>query len=362
MRKQRNAKYESTLLSWLRSEPSYGELRSVFGLLNTYYQTGIASAVAYNEVAAQTKNKRLQAALQSIAVDLRKGNSLAVAFQAADVFPPICQVLVEVGEKHGTLSRSYANIELFFRQQEKVVKKLGSLSRAFKQAGLLAAGAVVIMVKFVFPTMAETLSSIGGELPLYSQIVFSLMAFISDYFLLLILFGICLRGAVHRLFKARPELLDKIKMNIPIYKKLYYLQMQQRFCANLSVMLSSGVSVRDAFAQLATIMNSALYRKFFQTASQKIMDGRSMQEVLLPAKDTLLTTTILSFIAAGEQLGKVPALMEPLAGRYAEDVDYTIDEVVENTEFVVMIGAVIGIILIFLALMLPTYSMFELAQ
>lgn len=362
-KKQHETDEQNGFLKWFlklfERKPNYSELYSTFHLISVFYRVGISNVKSYLHVADRSENKMLKRALIFVAEEIKKGNSLSRSFELSKTFPNVCVALIRAGEESGgSLEKCYKFIEVYFKQQVDVLNKLQGVIRSFKQTAVLGVISLFVIVKFAFPQMVEIFRDRKATLPAISQFVYSVLQFLSDNTLFVVLF-LALAWYGFRGFASRnPKIIDGWKMKLPFYKKLYHLQLQHRFCFNMGVMLHGGVPIFNAITYLADIMDNELYKEYLlKVASDIRKDGCSITEAFERGNNNLLSSTVLTFISVGEESGaKLPDVLLQLSETYREDIMYEIDNTVSNVEFLVLVVSIVLGVTVFGSLMIPNYT------
>ena len=121
--------------------------------LATLFRAGAPLTDALESVADATGNVVYAAAARAIREDVRNGQSLAGAIRAAQLFPPMLEQLVGIGEESGALDGMLDKCASFFEEDvESRVDRLTALLEPFIMAalGLLVGGLMIAMYLPIF--------------------------------------------------------------------------------------------------------------------------------------------------------------------------------------------------------------------
>jgi len=120
----------------------------------------------------ETRSPAFKTILGKLTADLQEGEAFHVALRKTPkVFPNIFVSMVDAGERSGTLEQilrhltTYLQRELTARQQ---LKKALMYPAIVGVVGIVVVG---VLVTVVLPTLAELLSSMGGDLPFITRVV-----------------------------------------------------------------------------------------------------------------------------------------------------------------------------------------------
>ena len=121
--------------------------------LATLFRAGAPLTEALESVAESAGNMAYANAVRAVGNDVRNGQSLAAAVRAAQLFPPMLEQLVGIGEESGALDDMLDRCAVFFEEDvESRVDRLTALLEPFIMAllGLLVGGLMIAMYLPIF--------------------------------------------------------------------------------------------------------------------------------------------------------------------------------------------------------------------
>ena len=121
--------------------------------LATLFRAGAPLTEALESVAESAGNMAYADAVRAVGNDVRNGQSLAAAVRAAQLFPPMLEQLVGIGEESGALDDMLDRCAVFFEEDvESRVDRLTALLEPFIMAvlGLLVGGLMIAMYLPIF--------------------------------------------------------------------------------------------------------------------------------------------------------------------------------------------------------------------
>lgn len=322
--------------------------------LSTYLSAGIPilEALAMLEEGASTRSSKhvLSTVLRSIS----EGNSLSSSLRT---FPRqikrLTIVLIEIGERSGTLNQSLSHLATALQKQLDLQKKLISALIYPAIIIITTIGISTFLVLYAFPKIIPLLKGFSSSLPLSTKILIAISDTGSRYGLL-ILFVI---GAVVVLFifaLRRPSIrlfFDTLLLTAPLIGNFVRSHQLIAFSRTLTVLLKSGAGIVPALELAGQGSGSTLYRKAVTSLTNYTLEGRSIGESmrLEPRCFPIMYTQMID---TGERTGSLPETFALLSEHYEQEFDSSISTLTSLIEPVLMI--VMGILVGFIALAIIT--------
>ncbi len=142
--------------------------RQMAGLINA----GLPLMRSLSVLIEQTEDASLRSALTAVHADLETGHSFSAALaKQPHAFPPLMVNLVKVGETGGFLGDSLELVAKTYQADAELQDKLKAASTYPMVVLVIAVLAVIGMIAFIVPIFEGMFASMGGELPLPTQIL-----------------------------------------------------------------------------------------------------------------------------------------------------------------------------------------------
>jgi type IV pilus assembly protein PilC len=151
------------------------------------------------------------------------------------------------------------------------------------------------------------------------------------------------------------ELMDKIKLRMPVFGGMFRKLYMARFTRTGQVLLSTGVSMLDMLKVTGRAINNTLIQKSVDRAAEKVQGGKALSAALEP-EDTILPL-VPQMIKIGEQSGRIDEMMGKVAQVYEDELDEQIRTISTSIEPILMVilavvaGGMVG------AILLPIYGL-----
>jgi type IV pilus assembly protein PilC len=221
----------------------------------------------------------------------------------------------------------------------------------------MAVSVTIFLVAWVLPRFAKIYEARSATLPTPTRVLMSISEAITTHWSLM-LFGL-ITLIVGLVFGARTErgryALDWIKLNAPVVGPIFRNFYLSRAMRTFGTLLASGVDVLDAISIVRGVTNNALWERFWADLEREITNGQPLADVIL--ESSLIPPATGQMIAAGDRSGRLPDVLERVAGVCEEDLDEAIRTSTQMIEPLVItfMGVMIGGIAI--ALLLPIFTM-----
>jgi type II secretory pathway component PulF len=196
------------------------------------------------------------------------------------------------------------------------------------------------------------------ELPILSSILINSGAFLSRFWLLiLIIIGVLVVMLLDYLHTPEGKALtDDLKVKFPLVRKVYLPVTVSRF-ANAAAMLSrGGVPVAQAMEIVGETVDNVLYRDILHEISNDVRQGIPLSDAIAKHPD-YFPTLVPQMLAVGETTGQMNEVLMRIANFYSREADSVVNNLVDLIQPVLMIGigALVG--LLFAAILLPLYRL-----
>lgn len=324
---------------------------------------GVTVIQALNMLGEQCDNKRLQKAVNEIALLVEKGDTLATAMASMpEIFPTMLINMVEAGETSGNLESTFARMAVTF---EKDAKIKGMVMQAMIYPCILLIviiGVVILMLVKVVPSFQETFDAAGGSLPAITLAVVAISNGLIHWWPIIL--GVVIAIVVGiKIFMATDQgavFFGTIAMKAPVFGDLTVKSACARLARVLSSLMASGISMVSAIDIVAKIMSNRLIQVAIQDAKQEVERGVPLST---PLEDCGIFPPLLChMIRIGEETGNIEEMLEKVADYYDEEVEaatQAVSAIMEPLIIVLMACIVVPIMMAIMAPMLSIYSMAE---
>ena len=211
--------------------------------LATLLESGISLLPALQLLETQmSSGQAFGRVVRTIAQDLGTGNSFAQAISRhPSAFSDIYARTIGVGERSGKLESVLHQMADYMEKQSAFAKKVsGALTYPAIVLGI-AMVVSVILITVALPPLTNLFESMEADLPLPTQILLFVSAFVNSYLLLLVLV-LAITTALLIWYLRQPRgrrTLDRLRLSAPLIGPTTQLSEMARICRTMSVLLSA---------------------------------------------------------------------------------------------------------------------------
>ena len=223
--------------------------------------------------------------------------------------------------------------------------------------GLVAMIVLLIMLVCVIPRFAELFENAHCDLPLLTQVILALSAFIQHYFLWIVFLLSSVIGLFAYLYRlgAVKIAIESRLLKLPILQELIQKSNIAYLARILSTLLAAGIPVTDSLAMVAASSKSHVYRAAIHMLKQRVLMGNPLYAAIV--ESPLFPPMVANMVQVGEESGTLERMLEKLALFYENDVDYLFESVKQSLEPLIM--AVLGVLIggMVAAMYLPIFKL-----
>lgn len=320
---------------------------------------GLTLSRALSVIERQSPNKGLQKVVAELQLDVKKGTSFHEGLaKHPKVFSKLFIAMTKAGEESGTLAES---LRVVARQMERSYTLTKKIRSAMIYPSIILFAIVVIgilMMVYVVPTLSETFTDLGVELPAATKAIISTSDFMAANVVLV--FAILIAAVLAMLAFTRSKfganIVLTIALRLPVIGNLVRETMSARVARSLSSLLSSGVEMLSAISISEEVVGENQFGKVVRDAGVRVKKGEPLSAAFAE-KTKLYPVLVGEMISVGEETGKVAEMLTQLAEYYEADVEEGTKDLSTIIEPVLMlvIGGAVGVFAV--SMISPIYSL-----
>jgi len=342
-----------------RSSVNADEKANFFHLLAVMINAGVSVLKSLKSLQGQVSPKsRLFLVIQELHESVEAGKSLSEAMSYHErEFSDMEIGMVESGEATGQLNKTLDNLATDIARRQDIKHKIKSALMYPIAIICLLIAVLVVMMVFIIPQLTQLFESQSAQLPLVTRIVVGISDFLIAYgvYLFIGIVGIVISLVIASKKPKGKYILDKVKLGVPVFGKLFMMTYLSRFARSLSNLMSSGVPVVKTLEITANSIGSEVYKRRIMLASEDIKQGIPLAENLADSK--LFPPMIVNMVEVGEKTAQLDEIMIKVAKYYEDNVSDTVAGLSKILEpmILVVIGVSVGVIVA--AVMLPIMNL-----
>jgi len=309
-------------------------------------------------LAKQTDNEYLKEIIIEIANEIEGGRSLSSAMSIfSEIFSDFYVNIIMSGETSGRLSEV---MNYLADQKERDYELEAKIKGAMIYPAFIVLVLVVvgfIIIAFVIPTLSKVLTESGAKLPLITRLLVSFSQFIAIFWWLIILLFLAVIIS-WMLFIKTPQgeyLKDSLKINLPVFGKIWRNIYIVRFCRSFNTLIKGGVPISQSLIVIEDVIDNVIYKKIINNTIKSVNEGNPVSESL--DKYKYIPKIMVQMITVGEDSGKLEEVLEKTADFYSKEIENDTRNLSNLIEPIIMIilGLVVGLFIA--AVILPMWQL-----
>jgi type IV pilus assembly protein PilC len=331
---------------------------------STMANSGLSLLRSLSILEEQATKPKLATAIRDVRRDIEGGASLSGALAKRDkVFPRLMIAMIAAGETGGFLDGALDRIAINFEKDANLRAKIKS---ALTYPAIVVGFSMLMIVgvlTFIVPVFEKMFASLGGKLPLPTQIMVTAshqMYWMLPLTIALVVVGMkLLRRKLHDDYRWRLAF-DRRKLKLPVFGSLLTKIAISRFARNLGTLLAVGVPVMQALDIVGATTGNAVIGEAMKDVQKSVRDGQPMSTPL--GQHEVFPQMVTQMMQVGEESGQVSAMLDKVADFYDHEVETATESLTAAIEpiMVVVMGALIGVMVI--CLYLPMFSVYQNIQ
>lgn len=281
---------------------NYKDIYSIMGNLHDLYNDGFPIYYSFDLIEETSISKKYKNSISIIKDCVKKGSSVANAFNKAKIYPDFLVNLIKVGEENGSLGEVLNNLNYYYYKKYKLKKYISSslIYPIFIITTLILGSFAFLFI--VFPKMFESFKNINKNMsskllrlynfislikysPLSKILIISTIIILSIF---LFIFLLIKSGIIAKLFKK---------------SKLGKLLTEYKFISFLSMIVVSGSSIVEIMKMNIDYKSLGVNEKIIKEFVEGIKSGSEIN-IIMKNFDFISKYT-LSIIKIGESRGQI---------------------------------------------------------
>lgn len=329
----------------------------------TMIDSGIPLAQVLSILSEQIEDKYFSQIILKMRQDIEEGSSFSEALKKHPrVFSDLYVNMVKAGEVSGMLDEVLDRLATYLEKTNILMRKIrSSLVYPVVVVTMAIAITTFLLIKVV-PTFEGIFSSLGGTLPVPTQILIMVSRLVRLFFWYMII-GLGSVIFVIRWYISTPQgkrIFDRFLLRIPVFGPLFRKVAVAKFARTFSTLIKSGVPILDSLSIVAKTAGNKMIEETVEKARESVREGEPIGEPL--GKNKVFPPMVVRMIAIGEQTGKLEHMLTKIADFYDEQVDATVTALTSLIEpmVILLLGTIVGGIVI--SLFLPIFKVLDLVK
>jgi len=335
------------------------DLIAFFEHLSTLLSSSVPLLRALTLAAEQTESLKFQKILTDITKKVAGGGSLYEAIASyPKLFPYQWAQVIRTGEQSGQLAPLLIKLNESIKKSTDMANKVKSALIYPAVMACVAAAAIFIMLWKVIPTFAQMFNDMGKQLPAITRFVLGISNFVQHYGIAIVICATILffvtKKFVSTTYGARQ--MYSFIFAIPVAGELQLQSAQERFCANIALLLNSGMPLLEALESTKeSFRENPIYYDILTEVYNRVSVGNDLGGSL--AISGYFTNMTVGMVKMGEESGTLAAVLQTVANYYDDKVSVLTMRLTAMMEPVIVIGMGIVVSLMLGSVYLPMFDM-----
>jgi general secretion pathway protein F len=309
---------------------------------------------ALRTISRQSEQQHVRHILTAVHTGVVEGQRLSDAMRReSNSFPPLYRAMIAAGEGAGTLPLITERLAVLLERQAEM---RGKLIGALAYPAILSLVAILVVMGLmvsVVPRVVEQFDNVDQQLPLITQVVIGISAFLASYYWVLII--LALMGAlIFMQAMKQPAFrlaVDRNILRIPVIGKLLRNLHAARMARTLATMVASRLPLLEGLR----LTGGTIRNKVLSAANDEIVEAvRSGGSLSGAMRASGVFPPLLVYLtASGESAGQLDIMLERAAEYLEREFDTFTSTALSLLEplIIVAMGGVVAVII--LAILLP---------
>jgi type II secretory pathway component PulF len=275
---------------------------------------GLSAGEAVRLLALRLQEPPLRSLAGGLWERLSQGRTLSDAM--ADfpaVFDGQTTSLIAAGEATGSLKDVLDRLIRHLTEQRELRSKIVAALAYPVFVCVLAVGVILFFLFFLLPRIQGLLGSLGGRLPLATQLLVWCADFLLHYGLFIV--GAAVIGGVAwwraRQTPAGRKTTDAWLLRLPFTGSYARRILVLNFSHTVAILLENGITTAESLRMAERTITNLALRDILHTAVDRVLEGEALATAL--GRTQLFPLLVLDQLAVGEQTGNLPASLHAIA-------------------------------------------------
>ena len=319
---------------------------------------GLPLERALTALADEAEDPRQRELVSHLRAEVNAGSPFARALSGSPrEFDEVYRGVVAAGEQSGQLGAVLDKLATDLEEQQQLKSKLIGATLYPAIVSVFAVVIVVALLVFVVPQVAQVFSSSKRALPMLTQFMLGLSAFMRQWGWLLALvlgagLGGILAGRRNEGFRLK---FDAFWLGLPIMGRLARGYNAARFAGTLAMLAGSGVPILKALQAAAETLSNRAMRADAMDALVQVREGAPLASALAAKKR--FPGLLAMFARLGEQTGQLPLMLQRAANQLGAEVQRRALAIATVLEPLLIVAMGLIVMLIVISVMLPIMQM-----
>jgi len=331
----------------------------LLGNIALMLRSGVTLTSALEEVTGSLDRPAVAEDIRNMITAIKGGSAFSNAAERyPHIFPKLVIHLIRIGEETGRLDEMLKNASHHLKNLQAIISDT-------KQALLYPALVLTVMasgfffwVYFVAPKILSLFEDMGITLPTLTVAVMKTSYFLRDYSLY-----VCLAAAVtlisiltvREVNLAFRKVTDAILLRLPVAGTITTASVLAFISEYFSLLLNAGVDLLHSIRILSEAVGNQIYREKLQQIRESLNRGEGIADSFQDSG--IFSNYVIRMLNVGEMSGTLSEQFDHIAEEYRDRLSYLVAALGKIIEPVILIIAGVLFAVIIAGLLLPVYDL-----
>lgn len=312
------------------------------------YSAGLSILSCLETLEGQAENQAFKYVIADIRQSIQAGASLKNACEKhRNIFSDFFLGMIEAGESSGKLGTTLEMSAVYLEKQADIRRKVVSAFAYPVVVTITCFAVIAFLLIFVIPVFMKLYRQAHVQLPGPTRVLVGLSTLITQKWWAVIILATTVVLLFRWLLKKSQVRAwwDAFKLNMPVFSKLNRMLVVSRFTRTFAMLASVGVPFIDALDVAREVAYNHKMDEITQELKKEIRAGNPVAKSF--KNHPIFPPIITQLAASGEQVGKLPDMLNKGTDLLDKDIDRAISALLVKLEpaLTVIMGTVVGLIL-----------------
>ena len=314
---------------------------------------GIPIKSALTIVSEQLPGRGLRRLMPKLNARVQQGQSFSEAITASGAFPSFFCGFVSIGEATAKLPQVMEQLADFYDEQARIKDELTAALVYPSAVAFMMLGVIILAITFVLPGYSRIFATSGAPLPALTRGLMNMSEFLlhNAPLVIILTLGIFIIVIIFATSKLGRGIIAQLTLQLPITRQGINYKLTQ----GLHLLLSAGLSISQALPLTEDIMGNIQVKKDIANISAGLKTGKPFWVALSEVK--YMDPLLVGLARVGEETGYMSQTIDKCQSYYADNYKQAIKRLNKLVEPVITLVLGIGLGIIMLAVILPTFEL-----
>ncbi len=252
------------------------------------------------------------------------------------------------------------NLASYIEQSNAAIRKVRQAMTYPAIVIVLAVCVGFLAVTFILPPIMDMFKSLGGKLPLMTQLLISFVGFMGNYGVYVMMAAVAIGIIVYMYTKTPDGALqkDRFLLRMPVLGRLNLLNTLARICRSITILFRSGLPLPEILKLAAESSGNMVIHNALMDVEQDIVRGEGLASAMSRRAEFL--PLMVEMTRVGEETGSLDNTLSIVADSFEIEAGDKLQTVLGMIEPAMTIIIGLGVAFLALSIFIPIYSSMSL--